>query len=74
VTTLARTLPHCTIQLRAGELMTSTRAAVVVEAALRMTRGRGEGEWVISNGEQISCSFTFNDDCMVILPPFHLHD
>jgi hypothetical protein len=69
VTSLARTLPHCAIQLRAVEVMTSTRVAVVVMAVVWMWRGR-----VISNGEQISCSFTFNDDCMVILPTFHLHD
>lgn len=33
-------IPHCAIQLRAGELMTSTRVAVVVAAVLRMGRGK----------------------------------
>lgn len=37
VTSLSRTLSHCAIQLRAGELMTSTRVAVAV---VRMRRGR----------------------------------
>ena len=73
VTSLARTLPHCAIQLRAGVLMTSTRVAVVVVTvvSMRMRRVGGGG---ISYVEQISCSFTFNDDCMVILPTFRLHD
>jgi len=36
--------------------------------------GGGGGGGGISYVEQISCSFTFNDDCMVILPTFRLHD
>ena len=46
VTSLARTLPHCAIQLRAGVLMTSTRVAVVVVTvvSMRMRRvGGGRG-------------------------------
>ena len=43
MTSLARTLPHCAIHLRAGELMTSTRVAVVVVALVKMRRGQGSG-------------------------------
>ena len=64
------TLHHTVACLRAHDVNTrggSSGGGLVADG--------GGGERVISNGvKQISCSFTFNDDYMVILPTFHLHD
>jgi len=70
VTSLARTLPHCAIQLRAGVLMTSTRVAVVVVTvvSMRMRRVGGGGgvQWV----ERFGGCCLLKDVCLFFPPLF----
>ena len=76
VTSLARnltTLRHSVACWRAHDVNTGGGSSGGRGKHETRAGGGGRGG-VISNVEQISCSFTFNDDRMVILPTFRLHD